>query len=94
LELADIKKLNSKHKNSYNIFAEIAGWYGALAIIGAYFMISFNFISSDTLFYQLLNLTGAIGILVISIVKKTKQTVLLNIFWAAIAIFAIASLVW
>jgi hypothetical protein len=40
--------------------------------------------------YQLLNLTGALGILVISIVKKIRQTIILNIFWGAIAVIALA----
>ena len=87
-----MKKSPPKKTVKVNIFAEIAGWYGALAIIGAYFMISLNLISSSSLVYQLLNLTGAIGILIISLYKRTKQTVILNIFWAAIAIFAITQI--
>jgi hypothetical protein len=57
-------------------------------------LISVNLISSSSLFYQLLNLTGAIGILIVALYKRTAQTVILNIFWAGIAIFAIIGLIW
>ena len=66
-------------------YAEIIGWYGALAIVIAYALISFKAIPSDGLIYQVLNLTGALGIIVISLVKKVKQSIVLNMFWALIA---------
>ncbi len=43
------------------MFAEIVDWYGAVAIVGAYALNSFSVITFDSLSYQLLNLTGAIG---------------------------------
>lgn len=71
------------------LFAEIAGWYGIVAILAAYSLVSFNVISGDSIVFQLLNLTGAIGVLIISTYKKVVQSVVLNIFWAAVAIIAI-----
>lgn len=73
-----------------NRIAEIAGWYGALAIITAYGLVSFELISSNSLGYQLLNLTGALGVIVIAVHKGVKQSVVLNIFWSLVAIVAIA----
>ena len=67
-----------------NLWAEIAGWYGMGAIVLAYMLVSFNILSAGGA-YQLLNLTGAIGIIIISVVKKVRQTIILNIFWLAIA---------
>lgn len=74
--------------------AEIAGWYGASAIVGAYALVSFGIVSSEDIIYQLLNLTGAIGILIISLVKRVFQSVALNVVWALIATAAIARLIF
>lgn len=59
--------------------SEIVGWYGTIAIVGAYALSSFSIISSQSLLYQLLNVTGAIGIAIISLRKKTYQPAVLNI---------------
>jgi hypothetical protein len=72
--------------------AEIAGWYGTTAIVVAYVLVSFKVVSAQGVFFQLLNLTGAIGIMTISLVKKLRQTVVLNLFWAAIAVVALVAL--
>jgi hypothetical protein len=37
----------------------------------------------------LLNLTGALGIVVIAAAKKVRQPLLLNVFWAIIALVAL-----
>ncbi len=74
-------------------FASFLGWYGAFAIVLAYALVSFNVIPSKGWIFQLLNLTGAIGLIIISTIKGVKQTLVLNVFWALIAIIAIAGLI-
>lgn len=69
--------------------AEVLGWYGATAIVAAYALVSFKLLSADGWLFQLLNLTGALGILTISLVKKVRQSVVLNLFWASIAVVAL-----
>ena len=73
--------------------AEIAGWYGTVAIVVAYILVSFNILPAGGGAYQLLNLTGALGIITISIVKKVRQSIILNIFWAGIAVLALIRLI-
>jgi hypothetical protein len=80
-------------KNKRNKLSDIAGWYGAVAIIAAFFLVSFGYISSNGITYQLLNLTGAIGIIDIALAKHVKQSVVINIFWGAISIFAIIKII-
>lgn len=70
----------------------LVGWYGAAAILIAYALTSFGVLRSDSLVYQLLNLTGALGIAVISITKKAYQPAVLNIVWAVVAIAAVVGL--
>lgn len=72
--------------------AEILGWYGTVAIVMAYALVSFKFINSDGFVYQILNLTGAIGLLIISVIKRVRQTAILNIFWALIAALTLIGL--
>lgn len=73
--------------------AEVAGWYGIAAILGAYALVSFSVIESNSFLFQALNLTGAIGVIWISYVKGVKQSVVLNVVWAIIAVIAIFKLV-
>lgn len=72
---------------------EAAGWYGMFALIVAYGLVSFAVIKGDGIEYQLLNLTGGIGLIVVAASKHVVQSVLLNIFWAAIGIIAIVRIV-
>jgi hypothetical protein len=71
---------------------ELFGWYGTCAIVLAYVMVSFSIISSVSLQYQLLNLTGALGIVVVSFYKKTYQPGVLNVIWFVVALIAIISI--
>ena len=76
------------HKNK-NIPAEVVGWYGIGAILLAYTLVSFEAISASGVIFQLLNLTGAIGVIIIALHKNVMQSVALNIFWAGVAVVAL-----
>jgi len=71
---------------------EIFGWYGMIAIVLAYALVSFSFLSFNSIWYQLLNCTGAIGIVVVSLYKKAYQPGILNIIWTLIALIAIINI--
>ena len=72
-----------------NVFVEYLGWYGALAMLTAYGLYAFGILGAENIWYHLLNLTGAIGIVTVSFYKKTWQPGVLNLFWAGIAIYAL-----
>lgn len=74
--------MNHKAKNYF-------GWYGVLAILLAYFLISLDIISDKSVIYQLLNLSGALGIVIVALSKKDKRPAALNIAWAIIAAIAL-----
>lgn len=74
------------------VFIEIFGWYGMVAIVLAYALVSFSLTVSDSIWYQLLNGTGAIGIVTVSLYKKAYQPGILNIIWALIALIAILNI--
>jgi len=71
---------------------EIIGWYGTIAIVAAYAMTSFGVLTTTSLVYQLLNGTGALGIVYISFKKKAYQPGVLNIIWTVIAFIAIINI--
>ena len=73
------------------IIYEIIGWYGTLAIILAYALLSFGLLSSNSVIYQLINFTGAI--VIISVIKKAYQPAALNIVWALIGVITIVRLI-
>ncbi len=74
-------------------YISIIGWYGAVALIVAYGLISFNFVTSQGFLFQFLNLTGALGIVIHSFNRKEYPAVVLNIFWFIIAFVAILKIV-
>ena len=71
------------------VFLEAFGWYGAVVILATYALVSFDLIGAHTLLYQVLNCTGAFGIIAVSLYKRVYQSVMLNVIWAIIAIIAI-----
>ena len=70
--------------------AEFCGWYGMLALIVAYFLVSFGWIDGQGLIFQIIKLTGGVGLLIVAASKGVLQSVVLNFFWAIIGVIAIA----
>lgn len=66
-------------------YTELLGWYGVVVILLAYGLVSFSVIQPTSLVYQILNGTGALGIVIVSLHKKAYQPAILNIIWAVIA---------
>ena len=71
---------------------EVFGWYGAAAILSAYALVSFGALQTDNILFQLLNLTGALGIVIVSLTKQAYQPAVLNVVWAVIALIALVSI--
>ncbi len=69
--------------------SEIIGWSGVLMILSAYILLSVGLLSSTNVYYQILNLLGAGGIVYHSLVKKDYEPMVLNIIWALVAVLAI-----
>ena len=72
---------------------EVFGWYGTVAIILAYVLVSFSVLDATNVWYQILNATGALGIVLVSFHKKNYQPGVLNIIWTIIAVVAIVKMV-
>lgn len=79
-------------KTNKQLMSELLGWYGILALMVGYGLVSFSLIKPQGVIFQLLNITGSAGLLIVSIAKKVMQNVLLNIFWIIIGIVTLLSL--
>ncbi len=74
------------------IFIQIAGWTGTFLIVMAYFLVSFKKIGPGKKAYQLMNLFGAIGVGVNVFYHQAWPALVMEIVWAAIAVFALINL--
>jgi hypothetical protein len=72
-----------------NNIAEYAGWYGMIAILLSFSLISFGVFTATSWIYQTLNLTGAIGIAWNAYIQRAQPSVLLNIVYAVVALFSL-----
>jgi len=71
---------------------EIIGWLGTVAVIFAYFLVSMRKIGPNSKQYQLLNLFGALGIIINSAIHRAIPSVGLNTVWLLIAVYALLKL--
>lgn len=81
--------MSSNKKAKPNKLIEVFGWLSVVFILAAYGLVTFNVVEVKSLTYQLLNLVGALGIIMSSLDNKNWQPIVLNIIWASIAIFGI-----
>ena len=72
------------------LLIEILGWSGAVLILGSYFFLSGGYLGGQSLLYQLMNLVGAIFVLINALSHKALPSVTVNFVWALIAIWALA----
>lgn len=75
------------------MISEIIGWAGSGMILLAYALVSAGKVSPNSKNYQLLNLFGAIGIIINSGVHGAYPSVGLNVVWLFIAIYGLVKLV-
>ena len=74
------------------IINEIIGWYGAVAVLVAYALISLDIISTSNFSFYILNSTGALGLMYISLKKKVYQPAVLYIIWTIIGLVGLIRL--
>ncbi|WP_323959547.1 hypothetical protein GC088_13595 [Arthrobacter sp. JZ12] len=73
------------------VLADIAGWLGAVLVLGGYAAFSLGWIRNGVLF-QSCNLFGSAGLIVNAFHNEAWAFVLLNGVWVSIAVAALARL--
>ena len=71
------------------ILVEIAGWAGAILILGAYILLTFGRIQAQSVMYQAMNVAGAAGFIVNGLANGALPSATLNIIWMGIGVFAL-----
>lgn len=71
------------------MFIEVVGWIGTLAVLLAYLLVSTKKLTASSIQFQILNLFGAIGIIINSAFHRAIPSVALNIVWLLIALYAL-----
>ena len=76
-----------------DILIETLGWIGSFEILLAYGLNSYQKIKSDSLAFQILNLTGAAFLIINSIHHKAYPFTFINSIWVIIALVALWQIV-
>lgn len=71
---------------------EVVGWIGALAVLAAYWLVSTERVSSRSWSYQLLNIIGAVGLVLNSTWNGAIPSAVVNLIWIGIGVYALASM--
>ena len=72
-------------------YSQSIGWCGTILVLLAYALLSFGILLPHSFWYQLLNLIGAIGIVIDTYYKKDYPPEILNIIWMCIALITLIS---
>jgi len=70
-------------------FIAWSGWVAALLILGSYALLSFGKIQARSPIYQWMNLIGALGFIVNCAWNNAWPSVVLNVVWVGIAVYAL-----
>ncbi|MEM2955029.1 MAG: hypothetical protein QW625_03725 [Candidatus Nanoarchaeia archaeon] len=73
-------------------FITIVGWAGMAFVLIAYLLVTTKQISPNSRVYQALNLIGALGVIVNSIVNDAWPSAVLFMIWATLALIYLISL--
>jgi hypothetical protein len=71
------------------ILVEIAGWGGALLILGAYALLTAERVTSRSALYQAMNVGGAAGFIVNGWWHGAVPSAVLNVIWMMIGLAAL-----
>jgi hypothetical protein len=74
-----------------HLWFDAIGWVGAAALLVAYAMVSHKKLEGDSATYQLLNISGSLLLAANTIFYGSYPSTFVNLIWAGIAIFAIAT---
>ena len=70
------------------IAVEVAGWAGAVLILGAYGLLSAGRLTGQSLPYQLMNIAGAAGFVINGWWHGAMPSAVLNVLWLLIGAIA------
>jgi hypothetical protein len=83
----------STDNNQRLLIGDVLGWIGAVSLMSAYFLVSFDVISAQSYLYQIMNIIGGGGLLVVAVVRRAYPSAATNMAWVVIGLVAIVGLI-
>jgi hypothetical protein len=71
------------------LWVDILGWVGSIEVIVAFALINMQKIDSKSVWYQILNLTGAIFLIINTVYYGAYPSTFINLVWVGIAIYGL-----
>jgi hypothetical protein len=71
------------------LLIDVIGWIGSVEVIAAYGLNSYQKIKSDSVYFQLLNLTGGVFLIVNTLYYCAYPSAFINVVWVIIALIAL-----
>ena len=78
---------------SNDVWIDLLGWIGAIALLVAYALISARRVAGDSTGYQLLNLVGSTLLIFNTLYYGAYPSSFLNLFWMAVALYALRKVI-
>ncbi|MCH7803947.1 MAG: hypothetical protein IH937_07665 [Acidobacteria bacterium] len=79
--------------SNIDVWIDILGWIGAIALLVAYALISAKRVEGDSTGYQLLNLVGSFLLILNTLYYGAYPSSFLNLFWIAVALYALRKVI-
>ena len=74
---------------STRFLVDVIGWIGAAALLAAYGLVSSKRLDGDSMTFQILNLVGAVFLIVNSTYYGAYPSTFVNVVWIGIAVVTI-----
>lgn len=74
-----------------DLLIEFMGWAGAAAVLVAYALVSTERVTSRSWSYQLLNISGAAGLVINSAWYGAIPSAVVNVIWIGIGVYALTA---
>jgi hypothetical protein len=74
------------------LVGDVLGWLGAVSLIGAYLLVSLGVISAQSFLYQIMNIVGGGGLLVLAVMRRAYPSAVTNVMWVIIGLVALVGL--
>jgi len=76
------------------LLTDIIGIAGVACVIGAYFLLQLEKVRGDSFSYLMLNLVGAILLIISLLVTFNLASFIIELCWLAISLFGLSKLAW
>lgn len=71
------------------LWINMAGWLGVVAYVTSYLLLSINVLKSNQYLFHLLNMVGAVGLIIDASFHQDPPNLAVNVIWLSIGVFVV-----